>query len=75
MMVYRLLVEDMTTLGAMGSSPTTISRDLYSTSEKARAAAAEHYDNEIAWTRIRTNYWSSGDLRYVMYSVTGIEVL
>ena len=75
MMVYRLLVEDMSTLGAMGSSPTTKSRNLYTTPEKAKAAAVEDYGSEIKWTRMRKDSWTSGDLRYVMYSVSGIEVL
>jgi len=84
MQIYRLTIEDMTTLGAMGTSPTVKSRNLYSTPEKACAAAEEDYGKDIHWhiersasRKLKSNGFSrlsSGDLRYVMYTVSAAEV-
>ena len=74
MVIYELVIEDMTTLGAMGSSPTVKSSVPYSTLEKAQDIAAKDYGDKITWSRQR-NYWSSGDLSYVMYTIYETEVL
>lgn len=74
MIIYELVIEDMTTLGAMGSSPTVKSCMPYSTLEKAQDVAVRDYGDKITWTKQRT-HWSSGDLRYVMYTIYETEVL
>lgn len=71
--VYELVIEDMTTLGPMGSRPTVKSAVPYSTLEKAQDVAVRNYGDKITWSKQRT-HWSSGDLRYVMYSIYEIEV-
>lgn len=80
MIVYELVIEDMTTLGAMGTSPTVESRKLYASVNLAQLNAKMHYGNEIEWERVsrspeRGTYWTSGDLRYVMYTINEIHVI
>ena len=67
--VYEMVREDMTTLGAMGTSPTVDMRKLFSTMESAQEFAEEDYGNKIHWTQVNSTYASSGDLRYVMYCI------
>jgi len=75
MTVYQLLIENMTTLGHMGSSPTTISRNLYSSLGTAQAHAKLNYQKDIIWTKLGAMSWSSGDLIHVMYTIRAIEVI
>lgn len=75
MTVYQLLIEDMTTLGAMGSSPTVTSRKLYSSLGTAQTHARIDYQKDITWTKLSSGSWSSGDLMYVMYTIRAIEVI
>lgn len=72
--VYELVIEDMTTLGAMGSSPTVKSSVPYGTLKKAQDVAVNDYGDKITWSQER-NYWSSGDLSYVMYTIYKTKVL
>ncbi len=75
MIVYELTIEDMTTLGHMGSRPTTIFCNLYSSLGVAQAHAKIHYQKDIKWTKRPSGTWSSGDLRHVMYSIRLIEII
>ena len=67
--VYEMVREDMTTLGAMGTSPTVDMRKLFTSMESAKAFAEEDYGDKIQWTLVGDTYASSGDLRYVMYCI------
>jgi hypothetical protein len=74
MFIYQLTVEDMSTLGAMGSSPTTTEVKPFSTLAKAKAYAEKDYGKKITWEKYTKNSWTSGDLRYVMYYIRKITV-
>ena len=69
MKLYELLVEDMTTLGAMGTSPTTKERKMFLDPNDARAYAEADYGKDIKWTATSRGNWTSGDLSYVMYYI------
>ncbi len=77
MTVYELSKEDMTTLGHMGTSPTTEWEKLYSTLEAAEIAGLADYKKygKFRWTKMRDGRWSSGDLLHVMYDIRKIEVI
>ena len=82
MQVYELIIEDMTTLGHIGSSPTVVSRKLYSSLGTAQAHARSDYKSrendlgaEIQWTKVSATRWTSGDLMYIMYSIKAKEVI
>jgi nitrous oxide reductase accessory protein NosL len=53
MFIYQLTVEDMSTLGAMGSSPTTTEVKPFSTLAKAKAYAEKDYGKKITWESIQ----------------------
>lgn len=72
--VFEMVREDMTTLGAMGTSPTVDMRKLFGTLKDAQAFAEEDYGNKIHWTQVSPTYASSGDLRYVMYCIYARDV-
>ena len=74
MTLYELTIEDMTTLGHMGSSPTVKERKMFLDPNDARAYAEADYEKDIKWTALRKGSWTSGDLRYVMYSIHAREV-
>lgn len=73
-LIYELVVEDLTTLGHMGSSSTVKQRKLFKDPQKAKAYAEELYGEAIKWTGYHGDSWTSGDLRYVMYNVYGKTV-
>lgn len=66
--VYKVRSDDLAQLGAMGSSPgvnwTRLAKDL----KTAKKLAEDDYLNKIKWSK-QGNYWTSGDLRYVMYTI------
>ena len=66
--VYKVRSDDLTQLGAMGSSPginwTRLAKDL----KTAKKLAEDDYLNKIKWSK-QSDYWTSGDLRYVMYTI------
>ena len=74
MKVYKLTVEDMSTLGAMGSNPTIAETKLFSTLAKAKKYAEENYGKKITWEHYTKNSWTSGDLMYVMYYIRKVAV-
>ena len=74
MKLYELTIEDMTTLGHMGSSPTVKERKMFLDPNDARAYAEADYEKDIKWTALRKGAWTSGDLSYVMYSIHAKEV-
>jgi hypothetical protein len=69
MIIYELIIEDMTTLGAMGTSPTVKERKLFLNPNDARTYAEADYEKNIKWTALRKGSWTSGDLSYVMYVI------
>lgn len=69
MKLYELTIEDMTTLGAMGTSPTVKERKMFLDPNDAREYAETDYEKDIKWTPLREGCWTSGDLSYVMYSI------
>jgi len=69
MILYELTIEDMTTLGHMGSSPTVKERKMFLYPEGARTYAEADYEKDIKWTALRPGAWTSGDLMHVMYSI------
>ena len=69
MTLYELIIEDMTTLGAMGTSPTVTERKLFLDPQGAREYAEADYKDDIKWAATSQGSWTSGDLRYVMYSI------
>ncbi|MCK5644999.1 MAG: hypothetical protein KAJ19_29635 [Gammaproteobacteria bacterium] len=73
-LIYELVIEDLTTLGHMGSSSTVIGRKLFSDQLKAKAYAEKNYGEKIKWTGYNGDNWTSGDLSYVMYSIHGKTV-
>ena len=74
MKLYELTIEDMTTLGHMGSSPTVKERKMFLDPNDARAYAEADYEKDIKWTALRKGAWTSGDLSYVMYSIRARSV-
>ena len=73
MTLYELIIEDMTTLGAMGTSPTVTERKLFLEPQGAREYAEADYKDDIKWAATSQGSWTSGDLRYVMYSIKRVE--
>jgi len=69
MKLYELIIEDMTTLGAMGTSPTVTERKMFLDPNDARAYAEADYEKDIKWTATGRGNWTSGDLSYVMYTI------
>lgn len=69
MIIYELIIEDLTTLGRMGSSSTVKERKLFLNPNDARAYAEENYEKDIKWTALGKGSWTSGDLSYVMYTI------
>jgi hypothetical protein len=70
-----LVAEDLTSLGGpMGTEHTTVIFTRYFTDVgKAKAAAEKHYGAPINWKR-REGAVTSGDLRWVMYTIDRIKV-
>ncbi len=75
MILYELTIEDMTTLGHMGSSPTVKERKMFLDPNKAREYAEADYEKAIKWTALKKGAWSSGDLSYVMYTIRQREIV
>lgn len=74
MFIYIVEVEDMSTLGMMGSSPTTVEREPFSTLANAKKYAEKNYGKKITWEKCAKNTWSSGDLLHVMYYIRKVAV-
>lgn len=74
MKLYELLIEDLTTLGHMGSSSTLKERKMFLDANDARAYAEADYEKDIKWTALGKGSWTSGDLSYVMYTIQSREV-
>ena len=66
--VYKVLSEDLRTLGHMGSSPGFNWEKLAKDLKTAKKLAEDDYGEKIKWSK-EDNYYSSGDLRFVMYTV------
>ena len=67
--VFELVIEDLTTLGHMGSSSRIKETKLFATAKNAQAYAEADYGKKIKWSGYRYNNWTSGDLSFVMYTV------
>jgi hypothetical protein len=74
MILYELVIEDMTTVGRMGSSSTVRERKMFLDPNAAREYAEKDYENSIKWTAIRKGTWTSGDLMWVMYYIRSMTV-
>ena len=69
MKLYELIIEDMTTVGRMGSSSTVRERKMFLDPNDARTYAETDYENSIKWHASAKGCWSSGDLMWVMYRI------
>lgn len=68
--VVHLHVEDLTTLGAMGSSSRPMFSSLFTDRAAAKAAAEAHYKAPIDWKPSSgEGTETSGDLLHVMYTI------
>ena len=71
--VYKVLSEDLTQLGAMWARPgfnwEVLAKDLAT----AKKLAEDDYEDKIKWSK-QNNHYSSGDLRYVMYTISKEKV-
>lgn len=74
MILYELVIEDMTTVGRMGSSSTVRERKMFLDPNDARKYAEKDYEQPIKWTAVRKGTWSSGDLMWVMYYIRRTKV-
>lgn len=87
--VYQLTLEDLRGLGQMGSTSKIIGRRLFSTELKAKKFAEADYkarqESSVAPRSVRfsttfewkqnSTYISSGDLSYIMYTISPQPVL
>jgi len=84
-MVYELVIEDLTGLGGpMGTEVVrTIGRELFTSVGAAKEYAEKHYagqlknayshvPREIHW-KTRKNYWTSGDMYFIMYNIRAVK--
>ena len=73
--MYKLRNEDLTHLGGpMGAEYTTTRYNKYFTTvDKAKNFAEKEYGKPINWTKYNRSI-SSGDLGYVMYDITLVEI-
>ena len=69
MKLYELIIEDMTTVGRMGSSSTVKERKMFLDPNVAREYAEADYNESIKWHATGKGSWSSGDLMWVMYNI------
>ena len=69
MKLYELIIEDMTTVGRMGSSSTVRERKMFLDPNDAREYAEADYEQSIKWHATAKGSWSSGDLMWVMYNI------
>ncbi len=69
MMLYELVIEDMTTVGRMGSSSTVRERKMFLDPNDAREYAEKDYEAKIKWTPVSKGTWTSGDLMWVIYYI------
>lgn len=86
-MIYELVATDLSGLGGpMGSERTwTMFRYFFSTAEKAKKFAQNHYASrthgkELSWLPGVAGHgeldgWTTGDLGWVMYDVTSVVVI
>ena len=74
MILYELVIEDMTTVGRMGSSSTVRERKMFLDPNDAREYAEKDYEASIKWTPVKKGTWCSGDLMWVMYYIRSIIV-
>ena len=72
--VYKVLSEDLTKLGAMGSRVeinwVRLAKDL----RTAKKLAEDDYGKKLVWTKEDDGYYTSSDLGYVMYTLTKEKV-
>ncbi len=69
MILYELVIEDMTTVGRMGSSSTVRERKMFLDPNDAREYAEADYEDSIKWHATAKGSWCSGDLMWVMYNI------
>lgn len=72
-MMYKLISENLTSLGHQGSSSTVNWTRYFDGFAKAKRAAEKDYGSKIEWEHL-DNYTTSGDLNYVMYDIRSIKV-
>lgn len=73
MVLYELVVEDMSLNGHMGSGSTVRERKMFIDPNDARDYAEKDYENDIKWTKVRNSTWSSGNLVWVMYYIQATQ--
>jgi hypothetical protein len=73
--MFKLISEDLTNLGGrMGSEFTKTNYIKYFKSlVKAKKYAEEEYNEQIKWVPYTRNSITSGDLRYVIYTIKRVE--
>ena len=73
MEIYELVIEDLTTLGRMGSEPRVKETKLFEKANDAKAYAEADYGKSIKWKGYSDRI-TSPDLSYVMYIIWRREV-
>ena len=73
MVLYELIVEDMSLNGHMGSGSTVRERKMFVDPNLARAYAENDFEKSIKWTKIRNSTWSSGNLMWVTYLIQATQ--
>jgi len=71
--VYKVLSEDLTQLGAMWARPGFNWEELAKDLRTAKGLAEDDYGEKIKWEK-QNGHYTSGDLRYVMYTITKVKV-
>lgn len=71
--VYKVLSEDLRQLGAMGSRPGFNWEELAKDLKTAKGLAEDDYEGKIKWSK-ENDYYCSGDLRFVMYTISKQKV-
>lgn len=66
--VYKVLSEDLRTLGAMGSVPGVYWEVLAKDLKTAKKLAEDDLGEKIKWKK-ENNYYTSGDMGSVMYTI------
>lgn len=74
MFIYKLVKEDLSSLGHMGSSSTIVGTDYFDSLNKAKAHAVKDNKASISWEKSGVKRWDSGDLRSHMYVIHRIQV-
>ena len=73
--MYLLEAENLQNLGGpMGTEyTTTMYRKFYRELDNAKQAAEKDYGKPIRWGHYIGKEWTSGDLRWVMYTITLVK--